>query len=118
VNKERTVTKALTLGVALLGLTALGQSASAHCPCRDTAYHSYWRHHHYAREYRPYYRARYRTTYEPYWNGSYYDRRYYYYDRPYYGSYWSEPNYATGFGFGPSWNVGYYGGDWDEDDDD
>jgi hypothetical protein len=117
------VAKALTLGVALLGLTALSQAASAHCPCGHTAYHSSWRHHYYARDYRPYYReshrttyepyyrARYRTTYEPYWSDSYYYR-------PYYGSYWSEPNYAIGFGFGPSWNGGYYGGDWDEDDDD
>jgi hypothetical protein len=115
-DKERTVTKALTLGVALLGLTALSQSADAHsCNCQHAAYHSHRHayHHRYTSGYRPYYRTSYRTTYgpyyEPYWNESYYYR-----PRPY----WSEPRYSIGLSYGPFWRGGgFHGRDWDDDDD-
>jgi hypothetical protein len=111
-DKERTVAKVLTVGLALLGLTALSQTATANsCLPQHASYvHHAHRHAHYARWERPYYRASYETVYEPYWG----DR--YYYHRPY----WTGPHYvpySIGLSAGPFWHGGYYGGDWDDDDD-
>jgi hypothetical protein len=113
---ERSVTRTLIFGLSLAGVAVLTQPATAHYCYHPLHAHYYTHAHrsyhrvHYVRAERPYYRTTYETVYEPrpYWHG-------YYEPRPYWrGDY--EP-YSPGYAYEPHWNVGFYGGDWDDDDD-
>jgi hypothetical protein len=114
------VTRTLVFGLSLAGMAVLAQPAAAHYCYNPLHARHYTREHwsyeapvrhrvHYVRVERPYYRTTYETVYEPRWH--------YGYTRPYWHGYY-EP-YSVGYAYEPPfWNVGFYGGDWDEDDDD
>jgi hypothetical protein len=115
------VTRTLVLGLSLAGIAVVAQPAAAHY-CYHPLHARHYSHErssyetpvrhrvHYVRAERPYYRTTYETVYEPRWR--------YGYSRPY----WNEPGYyepyPVGYAYGPSWQLGFYGGDWDDDDDD